>query len=92
MHTGEVGIEIEPVLDGAAVDALLADRIDALLRRTCKIARVCGADGHTYGLLQLSDKSGDRDFDGADEENIRELTSLIGETLDALSSAANGTN
>jgi len=45
---------------------------------------VCGAGGHTYGLLQLSDKSGGRDFDLADEENVRELAALVGELLDAL--------
>jgi hypothetical protein len=37
-----------------------------------------------YGLLQLSDKSEDGDFDAKDEENVRELAALIGETLDAL--------
>ena len=45
---------------------------------------VCGDDGRRYGLLQLSDKSGGRDFDESDEANIRELAALIGETLDAL--------
>ena len=45
---------------------------------------VCGDDGRKYGLLQLSDKSGGRDFDESDEANIRELAALIGETLDAL--------
>ncbi|MFE5672591.1 GAF domain-containing protein [Agromyces sp. NPDC056523] len=45
---------------------------------------VCGDDGRIYGLLQLSDKSGGRDFDESDEANIRELAALIGETLDAL--------
>jgi len=45
---------------------------------------VCGSDGNMYGLLQLSDKSGGRDFDASDEENVRELAALIGETLDAL--------
>jgi GAF domain-containing protein len=178
MNSGEVGTEIAPVLDAASVDARLQEQIDALLRRTCKLARsltgaeqaalklwvgedpskarkyfslsekysafkdfrvdprglglhgmaippdevvrlteeevvrhplyrnfsgaaashppmrgwlatsVCGAGGHLYGLLQLSDKSGDRDFDAADEENIRELGALIGETLDALRSSA----
>jgi GAF domain-containing protein len=39
MHSGEVGIEIAPVLDAAAVDATLAEQLDALLRRTCAIAR-----------------------------------------------------
>ena len=173
-HSGEVGIEIAPVLDADSADADLADRIDALLRRTCKLARaltgaeqsalklwvgedptkarkyfslsekysafsefrldpqgvglhgmaippdevvrltedevvrhplfrnfsgvsashppmrgwlatsVCGAGGHTYGLLQLSDKSAGRDFDASDEENVRELAALIGEMLDAM--------
>ena len=45
---------------------------------------VCGEDGRAYGLLQLSDKSGGRDFDEADETNIHEPAALIGETLDAL--------
>jgi hypothetical protein len=45
---------------------------------------VCGADGHTYGLLQLSDKSAGRDFDASDEENVRELAAPIGEMLDAM--------
>ena len=175
-HAGEVGIEIAPLLDAGSADADLADRIDALLRRACKLARaltgaeqsalklwvgqdpskarkyfslsekysafsefrvdpkgiglhgmaippgdvvrlteaevlshpqflsfgsfaathppmrgwlatsVCGAGGHLYGLLQLSDKSDGRDFDASDEENVRELAALIGETLDALSS------
>jgi GAF domain-containing protein len=49
---------------------------------------VCGDDGRIYGLLQLSDKSGGRDFDEFDESNIRELAALIGETLDALRLAA----
>jgi GAF domain-containing protein len=45
---------------------------------------LCGAGGNVYGLLQLSDKSAGRDFDSSDEENVRELAALIGETLDAL--------
>lgn len=45
---------------------------------------VCSADGHHYGLLQLSDKSEGRDFDEGDEEDIRELAGLIGEALDWL--------
>src|SRR5438067_6910582 len=175
-HDGEVGIEIAPVLDAASGDAKLGERVDALLRRACKIARaltdaeqaalklwvgedpakarkyfslsekysayrdfrvdpqglglhgmeiprgeavrlteeevlehplyrnfgqlvdrhppmrgwlatsVYGPDGHLYGLLQLSDKSGGRDFDVDDEANIREFAALIGETLDALRS------
>ena len=178
MHTGEVGIEITPVLAAPSLESKVAAQLDALLRRTCQIARaltgaeqaalklwvgedssqarkyfslsekyadfrdfrvdpkgiglhgmpippgqviklteaevlshplyggfgsladahppmrgwlatsVCGHDGRVYGLLQLSDKSGGRDFDQADEANIRELAALIGETLDAVRLAA----
>jgi GAF domain-containing protein len=49
---------------------------------------VCGADGRTYGLLQLSDKKGGVEFDPADESNIAELAALLGETLDALRMAS----
>ena len=35
-------------------------------------------------MLQLSDKSGGRDFDESDETNIHELAALIGEMVDAL--------
>ena len=49
---------------------------------------VCGADGHLYALLQLSDKRKGRDFDDSDDENIRELAALIGKALDRLRSAA----
>lgn len=49
---------------------------------------VCGANGHRYGLLQLSDKSDDRDFDRGDEERLRELAALIGEVLDWLRTPA----
>ena len=49
---------------------------------------VCGEDGRTYGLLQLSDKHGGRNFDADDEQHIRELAALVGETLDALRAAS----
>ena len=178
MHTGEVGIEITPIVADASPEFMFAAQLDALLRRTCQIARaltgaeqaalklwvgedpsqarkyfnlsekyaayrdfrvdpkglglhgmaippgevvrlteaqvlshplyrgfglladthppmrgwlatsVCGDDGRVYGLLQLSDKSGERDFDESDETNIRELAALIGEALDALRLAA----
>jgi len=178
MHTGEVGIEIAPLVGASGADDALADRVDALLRRTCLIARaltgaeqaalklwvgedatkarkyfslsekyegyrdfkvdprglglhgmaippgevmrltqeevvghplwrnfapveaehppmrgwlassICGEDGRVYGLLQLSDKSAGRDFDAGDEEHVRELAALVGETLDALRAAA----
>ena len=178
MHSGEVGIEITPILTTHSHEPEFAAQLDALLRRTCQIARamtgaeqaalqlwvgedssqvrkyfsmsekyaafrdfrvdpkgeglhgmrippgevirlteaemlshplyqgfgpfadahppmrgwlatsVCGDDGRKYGLLQLSDKSGGRDFDESDEANIRELAALIGETLDAFRLAA----
>jgi GAF domain-containing protein len=177
MREGEVGTEIAPVVDARAEDAALRDRMDALLRRTCTLARaltgaeqaalklwvdedpsqarkyfslgakyaayheyrvdpvglglhgieippgevvrltqeeveahpdwrafgteadkhppmrgwlataVCGENGHRYGLLQLSDKQGDAEFTADDEDCIRELAALVGETLDALRAA-----
>jgi len=45
-------------------------------------------DGRDCGLLQLSDKSGGRDFDESDETNLLELVALTGDTLDALRLAA----
>ena len=39
MHTGEVGIEMAPLLDASDGDDKLAGRVDALLRRSCLIAR-----------------------------------------------------
>jgi GAF domain-containing protein len=39
MHGGEVGTEIAPILDAGSSDAALAAQIDAVLRRTCSIAR-----------------------------------------------------
>src|SRR5262245_18259970 len=176
MHAGEVGIEIAPLVGDA--DDTLADRVDAVLRRTCLIARaltgaeqaalklwvdedaakarkyfslsekyegyrefrvdprglglhgmaippgevmrltqeevvshplwqnfgpleaehppmrgwlassVCGEGGRVNGLLQLSDKSGGREFDADDEEHVRELGALDGDELDALGAAA----
>jgi hypothetical protein len=174
MHGGEVGTEIAPVVNAGSGDARLAAQIDAVLRRTCTIARaltgaeqsalklwvdgdpakarkyfnlsdkyaayrdfrvdpqglglhgmtippgevvcltqqeveshplwegfgalrdehppmrgwlatsVCGEDGRAYGLLQLSDKSGDAEFTPQDCDHIRELSLLVGELLDAL--------
>jgi GAF domain-containing protein len=52
------------------------------------LATSLGDDGRVYGLLQLSDKSGGREFDESDETNTHELAALIGETLDALRLAA----
>jgi hypothetical protein len=36
-----------------------------------------------YTLVQPSYKSAGRDFDSSDEDDVRELVALIGETLDA---------
>ena len=178
MQTGEVGIEITPILSAPTFESKLAPQLDALLRRTCRIARaltgaeqaalklwvgedpsqarkyfslsekyaafrdfridpkgiglhgmtippgevvrltaaevlshplyrgfgqlahdhppmrgwlatsVCSDDGRVYGMLQLSDKTSERDFDEADETNIHELAALVGEMLDALRLAA----
>ena len=178
MHTGEVGIEIAPLLDAHDPDAELCARIDAVLRRTCSVARtltgaeqaalklwvdgdpskarkyfnlsdkyaeyrdfrvdpqgiglhgmaipagevvrltqdeveshplwqdfrpvtadhppmrgwlatsICGEDGRSYGLLQLSDKASGGDFTAEDETAVHELAALVGETLDALRSVA----
>ena len=48
---------------------------------------VCGDDGRSYGLLQLSDKADGADFTVDDEERIRDLAALAGATLDALRAA-----
>lgn len=48
---------------------------------------VCGGDGLSYGLLQLSDKSGGAEFTTEDEDHVRELAAYAGATLDALRAA-----
>jgi GAF domain-containing protein len=48
---------------------------------------VCGEDGRSYGLLQLSDKAGGGDFTPEDAERLRELAAFAGATLDALRAA-----
>jgi GAF domain-containing protein len=178
VETGEVGIEITPIVDVPSLESRFAAQLDALLRRSCQIARaltdaeqaalklwvgedpsqarkyfslsekysefrdfrvdpkglglhgmtippgevirltedevlahplysgfgplaethppmrgwlatsVCGDGGRVYGLLQLSDKSGGRDFDESDAANVHELAALIGDTLDAIRLAA----
>jgi hypothetical protein len=76
MHTGEVGIEIAPVLDADDADAELCSRFDAALRRTCSLARVLtgaeqaalklwvdGDPGKARKYFSLSDKYAEyRDF------------------------------
>jgi GAF domain-containing protein len=48
---------------------------------------VYGENGRKYGLLQLSDKSGGRDFTVEDEDLVRELAAFAAATLDALRAA-----
>ena len=48
---------------------------------------VCGDEGRTYGLLQLSDKRGGAEFTAEDEGRLRELAAFAGATLDALRAA-----
>jgi len=53
---------------------------------------VCSEEGErrSYGLLQLSDKSGGRDFTEDDANRLRELAAFAGATLDALRHAVQG--
>ena len=67
-HSGEVGIEIAPVLDADSTDADLADRIDTLLRRTCKLARAL--TGAEQSALKL--------WVGEDPTKARKYFSLSG--------------
>jgi GAF domain-containing protein len=48
---------------------------------------VCGENGRSYGLLQLSDKAGGGEFSEDDGERLRELAAFAGATLDALRAA-----
>lgn len=48
---------------------------------------VYGEDGRCFGLLQLSDKEGGRDFTDDDAQRIEELAAFAGATLDALRAA-----
>ena len=45
---------------------------------------IVGEDGLNYGLLQLSDKERDGDFDEDDERHLRRLAELASLALDAL--------
>jgi GAF domain-containing protein len=45
---------------------------------------LCGAEGHNYGLLQLSDKYNDADFTADDEQHLAQLAQLTAAALDAL--------
>jgi hypothetical protein len=48
---------------------------------------VCGENGRSYGLLQLSDKAGGADFTAEDADRLSELAGFTGATLDAFRAA-----
>jgi hypothetical protein len=39
MREGEVGTEIAPIIEGGSEEETLGEWVDALLRRTCRLAR-----------------------------------------------------
>jgi GAF domain-containing protein len=63
MQTGEVGIEITPVLAAPSLQSILAAQLDALLRRTCVIARaLTGAEQAALKLWVGEDPSQARKY------------------------------
>lgn len=63
MREGEVGIEIAPIIDAAAEDSVLGERVDALLRRTCRLARaLTGAEQAALKLWVGEDPSQARKY------------------------------
>ena len=63
MQTGEVGIEITPILDAPSVESEFAAQVDALLRRTCQIARaLTGAEQAALKLWVGEDSSQARKY------------------------------
>jgi hypothetical protein len=68
-------VEAHPAWDGFGEEASLHRPLRGWLATA-----VCGADGRSYGLLQLSDKAGDANFDGEDADRVRELTPFAGAT------------
>jgi hypothetical protein len=63
MQTGEVGIEITPILAAPAVESRFAAQLDALLRRTCQIARaLTGAEQAALKLWVGEDPSQARKY------------------------------
>lgn len=63
MHSGEVGLEIIPDIAGDSVEASFADELDALLRRTCQIARaLTGAEQAALKLWVGEDPSQARKY------------------------------
>jgi GAF domain-containing protein len=63
MQTGEVGIEITPILAAPSLESRLAAQLDALLRRTCQIARaLTGAEQAALKLWVGEDPSQARKY------------------------------
>jgi hypothetical protein len=57
-HMGEVGIEITPIIDSPSLESTFAAQLDALLRRTCQIARaLTGAEQAALKLWVGEDSS-----------------------------------
>jgi hypothetical protein len=60
---GEVGTEIAPIVDAAGAQEALAERVDALLRRTCRLARaLTGAEQAALKLWVDGDASRARKY------------------------------
>jgi GAF domain-containing protein len=63
MQTGEVGLEITPIVEAPTLESRLAAQLDALLRRTCQLARaVTGAEQAALKLWVGEDPSQARKY------------------------------
>jgi hypothetical protein len=63
MQTGEVGIEILPILSAPSLESKFAPQFDVLLRRICQIARaVTGAEQAALKLWVGEDPSQARKY------------------------------
>jgi GAF domain-containing protein len=58
MREGEVGTEIAPVIDAAPEEGALAERVDAILRRTCRLARALTGAEQTALKLWVDEDPG----------------------------------
>ena len=57
MQTGEVGTEIAPIVGALSVESKFAAQLDALLRRTCQIARALTGAEQAALKLWVDDSS-----------------------------------
>jgi hypothetical protein len=63
VHTGEVGTEIAPLIEASAGERTLGERVDAVLRRTCTLARaLTGAEQAALKLWIDEDSSQARKY------------------------------